>query len=178
MLLFSPEVVSDSLATPWTVACQAPLSMGFLRQEYWNGLTFPCPGDLPDPGNKPASVLAGRFFITESPGKLIELSHDTTIPILVIYPKRMKTLIWKDKDSSIFTVALFITAKIWKQLKCSLIRRAKEDTVHIYNEYYSVIKRMKSCHFVTTWMDLEGIILSEKFGWRKTSITWFHSYVK
>ena len=37
-------------ATPWTVACQAPLSMGFSRQEYWSGLAFPSPGDLPDPG--------------------------------------------------------------------------------------------------------------------------------
>ena len=36
--------------TPWTVACQASLSMGFLRQEYWRGLLFPSPGDLPDPG--------------------------------------------------------------------------------------------------------------------------------
>ena len=36
--------------TPWTAACQAPLSMGFSRQEYWNGLPFPPPGDLPDPG--------------------------------------------------------------------------------------------------------------------------------
>ena len=37
-------------ATPWTVACQAPLSLGFSRQEYWSGLSFPSPGDLPDPG--------------------------------------------------------------------------------------------------------------------------------
>ena len=37
-------------ATPWTVACQAPLSMGFPRQEYWSGLPFPSPGDLPEPG--------------------------------------------------------------------------------------------------------------------------------
>ena len=36
--------------TPWTVACQAPLSMAFSRQEYWSGLPFPSPGDLPDPG--------------------------------------------------------------------------------------------------------------------------------
>ena len=43
------SVVSDS-ATPWTVAHQAPLSMGFSRQQYWNGLPFPSPGDLPDPG--------------------------------------------------------------------------------------------------------------------------------
>ena len=39
-----------TLATPWTVACQAPLFMGFSRQEYWSGLPFPSPGDLPDPG--------------------------------------------------------------------------------------------------------------------------------
>ena len=54
--------------TPWTVACQAPLSMGFSRQEYWNGLPFLPPGDLPNPGIKPASlislVLPGEFFTT------------------------------------------------------------------------------------------------------------------
>ena len=58
-------------ATTWTVACQAPLSMGFSSQEYWRGLPFPPPGDLPDPGIKPASLvslaLAGRFFTTEPP---------------------------------------------------------------------------------------------------------------
>ena len=44
-----------TLATPWTVAHQAPLSMGFSRQVYWSGLPFPFPGDLPDPGIKPRS---------------------------------------------------------------------------------------------------------------------------
>ena len=44
-----------TLATPWTVTCQAPLSMGFSRQEYWSGLPFPSPGDLPNPGIKPRS---------------------------------------------------------------------------------------------------------------------------
>ena len=44
--------------------------MGFLRQEYWSGLPFPSPGDLPDPGIKPVSpALTGRFFNTEPPGK-------------------------------------------------------------------------------------------------------------
>ena len=66
------SVVSNSV-TPWTVAHQAPLSMGFTRKEYWNGLPFPPPGDLPDPGIEPASLvspaLAGRFFTTELPGK-------------------------------------------------------------------------------------------------------------
>ena len=62
-------------ATPWTVARQAPLSMGFSREEYWSGLPCPPPGDLPDPGIKSMSLmspaLAGRFFTTEPPGKLM-----------------------------------------------------------------------------------------------------------
>ena len=46
--------------TPWTIACQAPLSMGFSRQETWSALPFPPPGDLPDPGIEPTSpALAG-----------------------------------------------------------------------------------------------------------------------
>ena len=50
-------------ASPGTVAHQAPMSMGFSRQEYWSGLPFPSPGDLPDPGIKPGSpALAGGFF--------------------------------------------------------------------------------------------------------------------
>ena len=62
--------MSDPFATPWTVACQAPLCMGFPRQEYWSGLPFPSPRDLPDPGIKPASpALSGSFFTTELPGK-------------------------------------------------------------------------------------------------------------
>ena len=44
-----------TLVTPWTVAHQAPLPMGFSRQEYWSGLPFPSPGDLPDPGIEPRS---------------------------------------------------------------------------------------------------------------------------
>ena len=43
----------STLVTPWAVAHQAPLSMGFSRQEYWSGLPFPSPGDLPNPGIKP-----------------------------------------------------------------------------------------------------------------------------
>ena len=58
----SHSVMSNS-ATPWTVACHSPLSMGFSRQEYRSGLSFPPPGDLPNPGLKPGSpALAGRFF--------------------------------------------------------------------------------------------------------------------
>ena len=62
--------MSDSLATPWAVACWAPLSMGFPRQECWSGLSFLSPGYSPDPGIKPMSpALAGGFFTMEPPGK-------------------------------------------------------------------------------------------------------------
>ena len=58
--------------TPWTVACQAPLSMGFSRQEYWSVLPFPSPGDLPNPGIKPGSpALRADFLQSELPGKPI-----------------------------------------------------------------------------------------------------------
>ena len=56
--------------TPWTVAHQAPLSMGFPRQEYWSGLPFPSPGDLPNPGIEPAfPALQVDSLPTEPPGK-------------------------------------------------------------------------------------------------------------
>ena len=66
------SVMSDSLQL-WTVPHQAPLSMGFSRQEYWSGLPCPPPEDLPDPGMEITyafiSCIAGRFFTTEQPGK-------------------------------------------------------------------------------------------------------------
>ena len=59
-------------ATPWTVAYQGPPSMGFSRQEYWSGLPFPPPGDLPDPGIEPGSpTLQADALPSEPPGKNI-----------------------------------------------------------------------------------------------------------
>ena len=56
--------------TPWTVAHQGPPSMGFFRQEYWSGLPFPSPGNLPDPGIKPrSSTLQAGALTSEPPGK-------------------------------------------------------------------------------------------------------------
>ena len=58
------------LATPWTVPCQAPLSMGFSRQEYWSGLPLPSPGYLPKPGLEPRSLaLQTDFLPTKLQGK-------------------------------------------------------------------------------------------------------------
>ena len=55
-------------ATPWTVAYQAPLPMGFSRQEYWSRLPFPSPGDLPDPGIEPGSPALQADALTSDPG--------------------------------------------------------------------------------------------------------------
>ena len=58
-----------TLATPWTIPCQCPLTMGFSGKEYWSGLLFPSPGGLPNPGIEPVSpTLAGGYFPTEPPG--------------------------------------------------------------------------------------------------------------
>ena len=66
---WSRSVVADS-ATSWTVAYQASPSMGFSRQEYWSGLPFPSPGDLPDPGIEPGSpALEADALTSEPPGK-------------------------------------------------------------------------------------------------------------
>ena len=71
---FIEEVKSLSrvrlIATPWTVAHQAPPSMGFSRQEYWSGLPFPSPGDLPNPGIEPWSpALQADALTSEPPGR-------------------------------------------------------------------------------------------------------------
>ena len=58
MCMHACSAVSNSLATPWSVAHQAPLSMEVSRQAYWSGLPFPPPGDLANPGIKPASLAS------------------------------------------------------------------------------------------------------------------------
>jgi len=78
--MLSCSVVSDFFVTPWTIAHQAPLSMGFSRQEYWSRLPFPPPGDLSDSEIELVSLaLAGGFFTTEQPGKSINKNISTQI---------------------------------------------------------------------------------------------------
>ena len=78
-LWWSSLVTSNSL-TPWAVTCQVPLFMGFPRKEYWSGLPFPSPGDLPNPGIESMSpVSAGRFFTSKplgKPGDLVNCSEN------------------------------------------------------------------------------------------------------
>ena len=66
----------DSFVTSWTVALLGPLSMGFIKQEYWSDWPFPSPGDLPDSGIKPVSP--------ESQGDSLLLSHHVVVAIVVV----------------------------------------------------------------------------------------------
>ena len=68
---------------PWTVACQGSLFMGFSRQEYWSGLPFPSPEDLPNPGTEPMSpTLAGRFFTARVSANVIAVSDHELLIII------------------------------------------------------------------------------------------------
>ena len=65
--MFSCSAVPDYFVTPWIAACQAPLSMEFPRQEYWSGLPFPTPGDIPDPGIERTSLVSLHWQVTSLP---------------------------------------------------------------------------------------------------------------
>ena len=75
--------MSNSLQLQWTVAYQAPPSMGFSRQECWSGLPFPSPGDLPDPGIEPRSpTLQADALLSEPRGKpQNQLAEESTLPL-------------------------------------------------------------------------------------------------
>ena len=80
---------ASNSATPRIIAQQAPLSIGFLRQEYWSGLPFPSPRDLPNPGIEPvAPALAGRFFTICTTREAMS-SHTTTL-ILLLFMRNFK----------------------------------------------------------------------------------------
>ena len=95
----SHSVMSD-FVTPWTVTHQVPLSMEFSRQEYWSGLPFPSPGDLPNAGIKPGSpALQTDSLPSEPPGKLTELKkkniiyerHEAPNQVFNIHPLKIES---------------------------------------------------------------------------------------
>ena len=84
-------------ATPWTVAHQAPPSMGFSRQEYWSGLPFPSPGDLPDPGTEPRSpTLQADALTSEPPGKPYMKQNASKYPQMDLFPTYIIFIIFFD----------------------------------------------------------------------------------
>ena len=90
----------------------------------------------------------------------IELPYDPAIPLLGIYPE--KTVIQKDTCTQIFIATFFTIAKIWKQPKCPSVDEWIKKMWYIYTmKYCSFIKKNEILLFVTTWMDIDGIMLSE-----------------
>ena len=130
-------------ATPWTVAPQAPLSMGLSRQEYWSGEPFPSPGDLPDPGIGPGSpALQADSLLSEPQGK----------PILVLYPLPNK---WNHqrleerrggKEISTYTEIstchkIHFSLKVYNSVVFSI-----DWFTDLCNHHYSLIQK----HFITS----------------------------
>ena len=104
----------------WTVASQAPLSMGFSRQEYWSGLSCPIPGDLPDPGIKPASLmsptLADRFFTTS-----VTWEAPICVYMCCVWSQLCPTLcdpIDCSPDCKLFSPWRFFRQEYWSGLPC------------------------------------------------------------
>ena len=104
------SVVSDSV-TPWTVACQAPLSMGFSRQEYWSGLPFPPPGDLPD--------RVSNLQVDSLPSWTTWKAH-TVLTSVLNYESIKRAILSKDT---------FI---------CTLLKMNKIFIAHIEEQYYNL----------------------------------------
>ena len=122
--------------TQWIVAHQAPLSMGFSRQDYWSGLPCPPPGDLPNPGIRPSdqtpvSGSAGRFFITVPLGK--QLPYEAAVPPL---GKPEKTVIQEDTHIPVFIAALFIITRTGKQFRCPSTDKWIKKMWYIYTMEY------------------------------------------
>ena len=95
--------------TPWTIAHQSPLSMEFSRQEYWSGLPFPPPGDIPNPGIEPMSpaspAVAGGFFTAVTPGKPIKKKKRGYCMNIDI-PESLETQNVQKKKKSTFVLTL------------------------------------------------------------------------
>ena len=108
---------------------------------------------------QPLRETGWRFLQTVK----IELPYDPAIPLLGTYLTKTKTLFWKDTCTVMFKVVLLTIAMIWKQPKCpSTGESIKMWHTHTHTlEYYSAIKKNEILPFATTWMDLEGIMLSK-----------------
>ena len=155
--------------------------MEFSRPEYWSGLPFPSPGDLPNPRIKPGSPALQADSSPSEPLEFlkklkIEIPYDPALPLLGIYPE--KTLIQKDTCTPMFIAALFIIIKTWKQTKCLLTGEWIKKMWYMYTmEYHSTIKKNEIMPFAATWMDLDIIIASEVKSGRERQISYDIGYM-
>ena len=143
--------------TPRTVVHQAPLSMGFLRQEYWRGLPFPSPVDLPDQGNEPVfPAFAGEFFTTEPPGKR---QNKVLLPLSPVLPLTSTKGSLSSRPSAIhghgwllLHVLLFLlktrNASLWEP-KCCLGSRCHTHLTGLCQA--KLLPRLDSEHISLIW---------------------------
>ena len=125
-------------------------------------------------GNKLVPVLQGK--IQRSLKKLkTELPYDPGIPLEGIYPKEMKIEYWRAAYTPAFTAALFTVVKTWKQLVCVPTDEWIKMWCIYTIKHYSSVRKKGVLSFVTTWMDLEGIMLSKR---SKTDTARYHLYVE
>ena len=109
----------------------------------------------------------------------IELPYDPAIALLGIYPKDTDVVKRTAVCTPMFIAALCTVAKLWKEPRCPSTDEWVKKMWFIYTmEYYSAIRKDEYLPFASTWMELEGIMLSEISQAEKTIIIWFHSYVE
>ena len=132
------SVVSDSV-TPWTVARQAPLSMGFSRQEYWSGLPCPPPGNLPNPGIESASPgLPADSLLLSHEGSPMKTYLATGHLILKnTSPYKRKAAVQSQLPPTAFSVSLHIV-KAWTCWRKWFISLSKECRHHVYKTFLSL----------------------------------------
>ena len=146
-------------ATPQIVACQAPLSIGFLRQEHWSRLPFPTPRDLSDPGIKPTSLaspaVAGRFLITAPSGKPPYIFYHNLKNVLL---RTWVLEVWQ--LSNLFWVFFFLL--VLALYLALLFIFAVPQLLHLYNG----VKRVCALH-VMRIMWREAGQISSKRSWAR-----------
>ena len=131
--------------TPWTVARQAPLSVGFSRQEYWSGLPFPSPGDLPDPGIEPLS-----------PALAAKLSHQGSPKYSII-----------NSESPEWKTAVHTTSTPFQELLGILLQGLTCEWKYAFLKKH-ICKEHKMVHFPETSSMLSILWLSNSSGGSKT----------
>ena len=134
-------------ATPWTGAHQAPQSMGFPRQEYWSGYSFPPPGDLLDPEIEPESpALAGGLFITEPPGKPFPSHKHVLKPRANCKCECINSPFSRPKLLSDYLNMWFARSLTWSKAKTENSKNRLLHLLHgILKKYCRLTSRLSSC---------------------------------
>ena len=159
--------------TTWTVAHQALLSMGFPRQEYWNGFPFPSPGNLPDPGIKPAPpVFGGRFFNTatwevQPPRKYVlatwSVLYNSVLNQVPTVPGKVCGFLQVGLCFLLsFTVHMCLFIRMYSKYTCACVSMC----VYMYSRVHEKWKWKVFSHvwlFATPWTVAHQIPLSMRF---------------